>query len=102
LTAITAAKFNELIISAAWRCVVADTLAFSIVDVPDSQPPQPCSLCGVKPASFEYEISTDEISFQQLTGSCCLGCAGNLLDGFEEVRRARKENTPEYANCAAN
>jgi hypothetical protein len=81
---------------------VADTLVFSILDALDGQAFQPCSLCGVKPASFEYEIDTDEISFQRLSGSCCLGCAGNLLDGFEEVRRARTKNTPEYANCAAN
>jgi hypothetical protein len=82
---------------------VADTLAFSILDALDSEASQPCSLCSVRPASFEYEISTDEISFQQLSGSCCLGCADSLLAGFEEVRRARTEkNTPELANSAAN
>jgi hypothetical protein len=78
-------------------------LAFSILDALDSQASQPCSLCSVKPASFEYEINTDEISFQQLSGSCCLSCADNLLAGFEEVRRARYEkNTPELAISTAN
>jgi hypothetical protein len=81
---------------------MADTLAFSILDAADGQAPELCSLCGARSASFEYQINSDEPSFEQLSGSCCLGCAGNLLDGFEEVRRARKKDTLEYANWATN
>jgi len=82
---------------------VADTLAFSVVDLADSRPPYPCSLCSVKPASFQYHIDSDEPTFQQLSGSCCLGCANNLLSSFEELRRARSgESTSHDADAVAN
>jgi hypothetical protein len=84
-------------------CGVADTLAFSIPDVPESQIPQPCSLCKLKLASLNYQIDSNEPSFQQLSGSCCLGCGSNLVAGFDKVSRARRQgDPPEAPDSSAN
>jgi len=82
---------------------VPDTLVFTIPDKPNVQLPLHCSLCAIKPAWLEYEIDSDEPSFHQLSGSCCLGCAGNLLAGLEKLCRARHEKSPqEGSNFSAN
>jgi len=82
---------------------MADILAFSISDAPESQMFQPCSLCKLKPASLQYQIDSEEPTFHQLSGCCCLGCGSNLLAGFDKVSRARNEKkSSDCPNCSVN
>lgn len=81
---------------------MADTLAFVTFNPPNMGPSKECSLCRIKSASFEYEINSDEPSFRELSGSCCLTCGYNLLSGLEEVRRARHEKNNSECQCGIN
>ena len=70
-----------------------DKLTFSTLDGTDEHAGQPCSLCGGHTVSLEYNVSSDDETFQQLQGRCCLTCAGSLLSALERMEKARAQET---------
>jgi len=71
---------------------VPDGLSFSTLPVTSST--EICSLCKATPACFRYEMHSDDPSFHQLSGICCLACGTNLSAGLEEVWQARTQPGP--------
>jgi len=70
------------------RSAMSETVAFSTFDDFLGRTPTVCSLCNAQAASFEYDVTSDDLYFESLQGYCCSNCTITLLTALRSTRTA--------------